>query len=281
MSRLSKTPEYPPIPRVKYNTILNVILRGYHVDKRPITAYRPIEIVYNIAPKAEGSVLVRLGNTQVLAGVKLEIGQPYPDSPNEGVIIVNAEYVPTASPSFEPGPPDENAIELARIIDRALRESKAIPLDKLCIIPGKKVWTIWLDIYILDHDGNLLDASMLAAMAALSSTYIPYYEIVDAEAGIVRVDKLKKMGPLPLNRYVVIVTVSKIGEALVIDPTSEEETVASYRMAVAVDEDKRIVGLQKMGLGALTEKELDEIIALAMAKAEDLFNALKRFKPAG
>jgi len=273
---LSKTPEQPLIPRIKYNTMINVITRGYHVDKRPITSYRPIEIVYNVAPKAEGSALVRLGNTQVLAGIKLEVGQPYPDAPNEGVIIVNAEYIPAASPSFEPGPPDENAIELARVIDRSIRESKAVPLDKLCIIPGKKVWIIWLDIYVVDHDGNLVDASMLAAMAALSNTYIPYYEVMDAEAGVIKIDKLRKLGPLPINRYVTIITSYKIGDTLVIDPTAEEEPLSSYRLAIAVDEEKRIVGIQKMGLGTLTEKELDDIISLSLAKADELIAILKK-----
>jgi exosome complex component RRP42 len=268
--------EQPLIPRIKYNAILNIISRGYHIDKRPVTSYRPIEIVYGVAPKAEGSALVRLGNTQILAGVKLEVGQPYPDTPDEGAIVVNAEYIPAASPTFEPGPPDENAIELARIIDRSIRESKAIPLDKLCIIPGKKVWIVWLDIYILDYDGNIVDASMLASMAALSNTYIPYFEIVDQHTGIVKVNKDQKVSPLPINKYVVTVTTYKIGDVLVIDPTAEEESLAQHRIAVSIDEEKRIVGLQKMGLGALTEKELDEIISLSMSKAEELITILKK-----
>jgi exosome complex component RRP42 len=268
--------EQPLIPRIKYNAILNIISRGYHIDKRPVTSYRPIEIVYGVAPKAEGSALVRLGNTQILAGVKLEVGQPYPDTPDEGAIVVNAEYIPAASPTFEPGPPDENAIELARIIDRSIRESKAIPLDKLCIIPGKKVWIVWLDIYILDYDGNIVDASMLASMAALSNTYIPYFEIVDQHTGIVKVNKDQKVSPLPINKYVVTVTTYKIGDVLVIDPTAEEESLAQHRIAVSIDEEKKIVGLQKMGLGALTEKELDEIISLSMSKAEELITILKK-----
>lgn len=268
--------EQPLIPRIKYNAILNIISRGYHIDKRPVTSYRPIEIVYGVAPKAEGSALVRLGNTQILAGVKLEVGQPYPDTLDEGAIVVNAEYIPAASPTFEPGPPDENAIELARIIDRSIRESKAIPLDKLCIIPGKKVWIVWLDIYILDYDGNIVDASMLASMAALSNTYIPYFEIVDQHTGIVKVNKDQKVSPLPINKYVVTVTTYKIGDVLVIDPTAEEESLAQHRIAVSIDEEKRIVGLQKMGLGALTEKELDEIISLSMSKAEELITILKK-----
>ncbi|HDI02069.1 MAG TPA: exosome complex protein Rrp42, partial [Ignisphaera sp.] len=175
---MSITPEQPVVSKIKYNTILNVLAKGLHIDKRSITSYRPIDIAINVVPNAEGSALVKLGNTQVIAGVKIELGQPYSDTPNEGVLIVNAEFVPAASPTFEPGPPDENAIELARVIDRSLREPRVIALDKLAIIPGRKVWIVWLDIYVLDHDGNLLDASMIAAMAALASAKIPYYEVV-------------------------------------------------------------------------------------------------------
>uniref|UniRef100_A0A7C4H4V1 Exosome complex component Rrp42 n=1 Tax=Ignisphaera aggregans TaxID=334771 RepID=A0A7C4H4V1_9CREN len=272
---MSKTPEQPVIPKIKYSAILSVISRGFHIDKRPLTSYRPIEITYGISPKAEGSALVKLGNTQVLAGVKLEVGQPYPDTPNEGAIIVNAEYIPAASPSFEPGPPDENAIELARIIDRSLRESRAVALDKLCMIPGKKVWIIWLDIYILDYDGNLVDASMLASMAALLNTYIPYYE-VDEVQGLVKIDKSKKHVSMPINKHVVTVTISKIGESLVVDATAEEESLAAYRLAIAIDEDKNIVGLQKMGLGALSEKELNDAISIALIKSDELFSILKK-----
>ncbi|MEM1541498.1 MAG: exosome complex protein Rrp42 [Ignisphaera sp.] len=272
---MSKTPEQPVIPKIKYSAILSVISRGFHIDKRSLTSYRSIEITYGISPKAEGSALVKLGNTQVLVGVKLEVGQPYPDTPNEGAIIVNAEYIPAASPSFEPGPPDENAIELARIIDRSLRESRAVALDKLCIIPGKKVWIIWLDIYILDYDGNLVDASMLASMAALLNTYIPYYE-VDEVQGLVKIDKSKKHSSMPINKHVVTVTISKIGEALVVDPTAEEESLTTYRLAIAIDEEKNIVGLQKMGLGALSEKELDEAISIALTKSDELFSILKK-----
>ena len=119
--------------------------------------------------KAEGSALVKLGSSQVLVGVKMQPGEPFQDSPNRGVIITNAELVPLASPIFEPGPPNEVGIELARVVDRGVRESKAVDLEALCIVPGKQVWIIFIDVHILDDCGNILDAASLGAIAALLS----------------------------------------------------------------------------------------------------------------
>ena len=96
-------------------------------------------------------------------------------------MTVNAELVPLASPTYEPGPPDETSIELARIVDRGIRESKAIDTEKLCIEPGKKVFVVFVDVYVLNHDGNLIDAAALAAMSALMNTKMPNYEIKDGE----------------------------------------------------------------------------------------------------
>jgi exosome complex component RRP42 len=272
---MSSTPEIPIIPRIKLDTILNVISKGFHIDKRPLLSYRTVEVIKNIAPNADSSVLVKLGHTQVLVGIKIDMGQPFPDNPEEGVLIVNAEYIPAASPSFEPGPPDENAIELARVIDRALRESKAIALDKLTIIPGKKVWMLWLDIYVLDHDGNLIDAAMIGSMMALAQLKVPYFE-VDQITGSVKVDKSKYTAPLQINRYVATVTVYKIGDMLLVDPTAEEEAIASASITISISEEGNIVAIQKRGLGFFLEREIEQAVEISLSKGKELIELIKR-----
>ena len=122
------------------------------LDGRGLTDYRPIQIETGIIEKAEGSARVRLGKTEVMVGIKIDIGEPYSDRPNEGVLTTSAEFVPLASPEFEAGPPGEDSVELARVVDRGIRESKAIDLEKLCVIPGKKVFIVFIDIYVLNHD---------------------------------------------------------------------------------------------------------------------------------
>lgn len=270
---MSHTPSTDMItPKLKMLTIINMLKKGMRSTGRGLLDFRPIEVVLGYVPNADGSALVRLGNTVVVAGVKLEIGSPYPDTPNEGALVVSAEFMPTASPTFEPGPPDENAIELARVVDRALRELKAIDLSKLAIIPGRKAWVVYVDIYVLDHDGNLVDASSIASLAALMSTYLPKVEV--DEAGNIRVDRSSKVSPLPLNHKVVTVTVSKVENVLFVDPDLEEENIAETKLIVAVSDDGRIAGLQKSGSGGLTESEILAAIDIAIKVGNDLINLI-------
>jgi len=68
-----------------------------------------------------GSSQVQLGQTHVMAFVTAQLVQPYKDRPSEGSFSIFTEFSPMADPSFEPGHPGESAVELGRIIDRALR----------------------------------------------------------------------------------------------------------------------------------------------------------------
>jgi len=117
-------------------------LRGLRLDRRGPLDYRQIGIETDVFANADGSAVVDLGGTKVAAGVKYELGAPFPDTPNKGAVMVDAELLPMANPTFEPGPPDENAIELARVVDRGIRESDAIDLEKLAVEPGKWVWLV-------------------------------------------------------------------------------------------------------------------------------------------
>src|SRR6266705_3404613 len=121
--------------------------------------------------------MISRGKRIVLVGVKVQTGPPFPDTPDEGVLTVNAELVPLASPSFEAGPPSEEAIELARVVDRGIRESKAIDMKSLVLQKGKTVQVVYVDIYVLDHDGNLIDAASMAALAALINAKVPKMEM--------------------------------------------------------------------------------------------------------
>ena len=122
---------------------------------------------------ADGSALARIGDTAVLAGIKLEPGKPFPDTPNAGVLTTNAELVPLSNPTFEPGPPTPIAIEVSRVVDRAIRAAETIDLTRLCVTPNEKSWVCYTDVHVLDHDGNLIDAALLAAESALAHATDP------------------------------------------------------------------------------------------------------------
>ena len=108
--------------------IKNLILKDVRSDNRKPLDYRQITVEYDVSKSAEGSARVKIGDTEVLAGVKMAVGTPFPDTPEEGVLMVGAELTPLASPRFETGPPSIEAIELSRVTDRGIRESKSITL---------------------------------------------------------------------------------------------------------------------------------------------------------
>lgn len=253
------------VVKVKQQQITQLILKGTRLDGRGLYDYREIKVEQGVIEKAEGSARVLLGKTEVLAGVKIEVGQPFPDTPNEGVLTVNAELVPLASPTFEPGPPDENSIELARVVDRGVREAKAVDLEKLCIEPGKKVFVLFLDIYVLNHDGNLIDASALAAMAALMNTKIFNYEVEGGEI------KMKPgYAPLPVNKHPVAVTLAKVNDQLIVDPWLEEEQVMDARITITTNDEGHICAVQKGGSGYFTPKQVLSAVQIAKEKAAEV-----------
>jgi len=253
------------ITRVRQRQIGQAIDAGTRLDGRSLGDYREMTIEEGLIERAEGSARIRLGKTEVLVGVKIATGEPFPDTPNEGVLTVNAELVPLASPAFEPGPPDENSIELARIVDRGIRESKAIDTAKLVIEPGKKVFVVFVDVYVLNHDGNLIDASALAAVAALVNTKMPNYEIKEGEVKI-------KTGysPLPLKSHPITVTLAQINGKLVVDPWVEEEQVMDARISMAINDEGNICAIQKGGSGFFTPQQILEASKLAQEKAAEL-----------
>jgi exosome complex component RRP42 len=258
------------VTRVKLKQIEQLIEKGKRLDERGLGDYREIKLEQGVIEKAEGSARVLMGKTEVLVGVKVETGTPFPDIPDNGVMTVNAELVPLASPDFEPGPPDENSIELARIVDRGIRESHAIDTEKLCITPGKKVFVVFVDVYVLNHDGNLIDASALAAVAALLNTKMPNYEVKDGEVII-------KQGytPLPMKSRPITVTLGKINGKLIVDPWLEEEQVIDSRLTMAFNDEGNICAIQKGCAGYFTQQQILEGMKLAQKKAAELRKKMK------
>ena len=269
---MSITPERELVPRMQLEYILKLLKRGERADNRGLLDYRPLGIILSPIEKAEGSALVKLGRTQVLVGVKLDLGSPFEDRPNEGVLQVHAEFVPLASPSFEPGPPDENAVELARVIDRSIREPKVIKLDELVVEPGRLAWVVYNDIYLIDHAGNAIDASMIASMLALASAKLP--SLVKTEEGY-RINRGLRERSLPVSSLVATVTMAIIEDVILVDPSMEEENIADTLLTIAVDEKERICGVQKRGEKGISRSILDKAVDVAVEKSKWLISQMK------
>ena len=248
--------------------LLRWFAKGKRYDRRALGEFRPVTVEYGVTKNAEGSARVKVGDTEVMAGVKLSVEKPYPDTPKEGNLMVGAELLPLSSPDFEAGPPGEEAIEIARVVDRGVREAKTIDTRKLCLQEGDKVWSISIDICTINSAGNLLDASALAAMAALRDAKFPTYD-----GKTVDYKKLTSQ-KLPLLRTPISVTVVKIGDYLLVDPTVEEEKVIDSRLTVAITEDNKICAMQKGGPVPISIEDVSAMIDLAHAKAAELMKKL-------
>ena len=252
------------------NYALNAMKSGKRIDGRAFDEYRePIKVEYGISSKsAEGSARVIIGETIVVAGIKMGIGEPFPDTPDEGALMVNVELTPLASPKFETGPPSIESIELARIVDRGIRESKLIDVKKLCVKEGEKVWMGFIDIYPINDAGNLFDACALAALAALKDAKLPKF---DGE----KVDYSEHTEKLPLTKEPVTITVLKIGETLIVDPTPEEEDVMDARLTVCMDEKKSLIyAIQKGGDAKLKIEDVKNMVTLVKKNIPKLRGAL-------
>lgn len=255
-------------PSIKRDYLSKLAEQGKRADGRTFNEFRKIEIETGFISKAEGSARVKLGNTQVVAGIKILIGTPYPDSPASGVMATAAELIPMASPDFEAGPPREKAIELARVVDRGIRESKIIEVDKLCLEPGEAIWMVFIDIHILDFDGNLFDASSLAALAALHNAVIPIERLrSDLEKLQEKFPSVKKYleehptdYPLPLQEPPISCTSVKYNNVIMIDPALDEEEIAEARLTVATDKNGDIRAMQKGLNGSFTVEEIKKVI---------------------
>jgi exosome complex component RRP42 len=260
--------------KIMRNTIIGLLRNGKRLDERKLDEFREIEIIPDISKNAEGSCKVKIGKTVVMAGVKIDIGEPFPDSPDEGILVVNAELLPLSYAGFEPGPPGIDAIELARVVDRGIRESGFIDLKKLCIEEGKKVYSIFIDIYSINHDGNLVDASFLASVIALKRSFLPKIEKAYGDYRVVYGEKTKN--PLPLQKPPFLCSIYKIANNFFLDANLVEEKVSDARLSVAFTDDT-IHAMQKNGSDVLSADELKVAVELAKKGIQQIKKKAEKF----
>lgn len=250
---------------MKKGIVLDLLARGKRLDDRGPQDYRPISVKKGVLDTAEGSALARIGGTQILAAAKLAVATPFADRPKEGVFSTNCEFLPLANPNFEPGPPNEDSIELARVVDRGIRSAEVDVDDSMTsgfFLEEGKVLALYLDLYVLDHAGNMTDAAALAACAALAGTSVPKYEDGKLIYG-------ENSGKLNLKRFPIATSLARVGKYLMADPTLEEATAADTRLTITTTQDGRVAAIQK-GRGELSRDELFAGVDIAFKKGAEL-----------
>jgi len=248
---------------------------GKRLDGRKNEEFRNIKVKFDISKNSASAVEVSYGKTKVYAGVHLALTTPYPDSADQGTFMTSAELHPMASQQFDVGRPGINSIELARVIDRGIRESGFINVKALCIKEGEKVYQVFVDIFAINDDGNLIDVAGLAALIALGRARMPIYnEEEDKITGYSETERI------PLNKDVLSfsMTFYKVGDNIITDPNKEEESISKFRLTVAMGDNEgkaRITAMQKGLVGTISDKDMETILNLAESKWAEMFPQIK------
>ncbi len=263
------------IDQLKKTQILELLENGQRSDGRAFDEPRKIFVEVNAIPKANGSARVRLGDTEVVCGVKIQPDRPFPDTGDRGLFICTAELLPLSHPTVETGPPQPPVIELARVVDRGIRESHMVDVTELVIEKNKSVIGVFADTVVVDYDGNLFDACSYATTAALLVSKTPKWNWVDEQPSLVEGEPSQ----LPISTIPVSVTMAKIGDHIIVDPNGNEWGVMDARITITSDSDGNICALQKGGSGGFTQDEINQCGDISVrvgAKIREQFLEIQR-----
>ncbi|XP_073049811.1 exosome complex component RRP45A-like isoform X2 [Primulina eburnea] len=257
--------------------IETALLSDLRIDGRGPFDYRNVTIKFG---REDGSSEVQLGQTRVMGFVTSQLVQPYRDRPNEGTLSIYTEFSPMADPSFEIGRPGVFAVELGRIVDRGLRESRAVDTESLCVVAGKWVWAIRIDLHILDNGGNLVDAANIAALVALLTFRRPECTLGgdnDQEV-IIHSPEVREPLPLIVHHLPVAITFAFIGSesTVVIDPSDFEEAVMGGKLTATLNTNGDVCAIQKAGGDGVIQSVILQCLRIASVKAADITNKIKK-----
>ena len=260
------------IDTLKKTHILELLKDGKRLDGRSLEQPRELSIDISVIPKAEGSARARLGDTEVVAGVKVQPERPFPDTGDQGMLMCTAEILPIAHPTAETGPPTPDVVELARVTDRGIRESKMLDMKQLVLEKNKSVIGIFCDNAVTDHDGNLFDACSYATTAAINSCKIPKYEMQDDAP--VKIEN--EFDAPPISTLPVSVTMAKINDYIIVDPNFDEWSIMDARITITTNSDENVVALQKGGHDGFTQDDLIKCAEISVRVGSKIREIIKQ-----
>ncbi|KAE8705727.1 Protein ECERIFERUM 7 [Hibiscus syriacus] len=169
--------------------------------------------------------------------------------------------------------------EVDLLAKEGIGESRAVDTESLCILAGKYVWAIRIDLHILDNGGNLVDAANIAALAALLTYLRPECSLggEDGQEVIVHPPEIREPLPLTVHHLPIAITFGFFGNEgiLLIDPTHNEEAVMGGRMTMTVNANGDICAIQKGGGEGVPQRVIMKCLQLATSKAASITKQIK------
>lgn len=205
---------------------------GIRPDGRTPTQGRAPNIVRGNVPTACGSAAARFGGTVVLAGVCAEAQVATEQGePVKGALLARFEYA-TVCGARQRFVQSAEAVE--QLLQKALDASGAVPAAALEIDGNRAAWRLTLQVYCLGFDGNVFDAALAAACAALQDAKLPAMSF-DTNLGKWVPDESSVPTRLGLGDCPMAVSFARVQGAMLLDPSAAEELVAESSFTVVVD----------------------------------------------
>lgn len=223
-------------------------------DGREADELRPIEMIPHYVPYAEGSVLIRFGETNVLCAATAENTTPsFLEGTNSGWVTAEYSMLPCSCRKRVPREsrltiPRGRSQEIQRLIGRSLRST--VDLNVL----GPR--TIRLDCDVIVADGGTRTASICGGYAAL---YLAFNKLI--EKGTIE--------KLPFTEQIAAVSVGIVDGEVLLDLSYEEDSRASVDMNIVMTENKHIVEIQGTAEGnPFTQSELAAMLEMGSSGIE-------------
>lgn len=264
--------------------VADCITAKTRIDGRQLSEAREVSIT--LGP-SWGFAEVSLDRTTAIASTTVDAITPSPDRPNEGLLTLSAELSPTCSEatarttlhrSAGPSP----GTEVRNCLEKFVREARALDTEALCILAGVKVWSVRVNVDIINDDGNCIDACVLAVLASLMHARRPEITVTGKEVRVHSVDEREPV-PLPVHHVPLAVTFALFGagkpyeaDTVALDPVKREEVASGGSLSFAFNAQGEVCGVYKAGGLPVRCETFLECSDLGESRALQLTAILKR-----
>lgn len=241
--------------------VLHGVQDDVRVDGRSRKELRPLKFETELVTHANGSAHLRLANTDVLVGVKAELDLE--EKTSHGIEFF-VDCSANATPDFEGKGGEALATELSNTLSKAYNDKSVFDYSILRGQDDAFSWILNVDILILEVGGNLFDAVSLAVKAALFSTTIPRVNVATIDGGqpeLEITDDPLDGTRLDVSKSPILITLSRIGNFCVIDPTPEEEACSSASLVIGVTPSGKVTVVKKCGSGTFNLDSMTRAIS--------------------
>lgn len=243
--------------------IVHGVQDNFREDGRGCEDYRQMDLETGLMSNTSGSARLRLANTEILVGVKAELEEPKPDTPDRGRLEFFVDCSANATPKFEGRGGEELATEITNLLYRAYSSDTVLDVKSLCLQQEKLCWVLYVDVLLLECGGNLFDAASIAVKSALFNTKIPSVSVTQEEGGETELDVSDdpyNAKRLDVTSAPCVITLSKIGQSHAVDATQKEEACCLARLMMAVTEAGTVTAMVKEGSGSLDPDSVAEMM---------------------